>query len=193
LVVRPHAHLNYLPQHTAAGFRLHRIVVPTDFSACADVGLDYAARFARDFHAELRLVHVINPLDYPFGDEWSALEGARLLRKASSAAQKRLSETGARTGTRFSIKVDHGSAAVGIRDAANHDTDVIIISTHGRTGLGHILLGSTAERLVREALCPVLVIPAGSTSDSKRKSILQGNNLGLGIDRAQSPNCFRRN
>lgn len=67
---------------------------------------------------------------------------------------------GTRTKGRYSVRVIHGSAAIEICNAANEDVDLIVISTHGRTGLGHVLLGSVAEHVVRYAHCPVLVIPA---------------------------------
>jgi nucleotide-binding universal stress UspA family protein len=59
-----------------------------------------------------------------------------------------------------------GSPAVEICNATNEDVDLITISTHGRTGLGHLLIGSTAEHMVSYARCPVLVIPARIGSNS---------------------------
>jgi nucleotide-binding universal stress UspA family protein len=66
----------------------------------------------------------------------------------------------AKAGVRYSVQVRRGSPAAEICNAADQDVDLIVTSTHGRTGLGHVLIGSTAERVVRYALCPVLVIPA---------------------------------
>jgi nucleotide-binding universal stress UspA family protein len=66
----------------------------------------------------------------------------------------------ARAKTAYSVQVIHGSPAAEICNAANEDVDLIVISTHGRTGIGHILIGSIAEHVVRQAHCPVLVIPA---------------------------------
>ena len=65
----------------------------------------------------------------------------------------------AKAKARYSLRVIDGSPAIQIRNAANEDVDLIVISTHGRTGLGHILIGSVAEHVVRYAHCPVLVIP----------------------------------
>jgi nucleotide-binding universal stress UspA family protein len=63
--------------------------------------------------------------------------------------------------------VRQGSPAREICEYANEDVDLIIISTHGRSGLGHALIGSTAERVVRYASCPVLVVPARRKTANK--------------------------
>jgi universal stress protein A len=158
---------------TRTGFGLTKILVPTDFSKCSQTAFDYGSQLARDFGAELRLVHVINPHAYPFGDEYTALDPAELLHTMQQAAQKKMQSMGARTKGRYSVRLIHGSPAVEICHAANEDADLIVVATHGRTGLGHILIGSVAEHVVRHAHCPVLVIPARgqSPSTSKTKSV----------------------
>ena len=135
--------------------------MPTDFSECSRVGFNYALQLARDFKAELRLVHVINPHWYPFGDKYAALDAARLMNEAAGAAHKQMRSMAARANVRYSVQVIHGSPAARICNAAKEDTDLIVICTHGRTGPGHLLIGSVAEHVVRYAHCPVLVIPAG--------------------------------
>lgn len=162
LVVRQHArHWNGSADlRTRSGFQLKKILVPTDFSECSQPAFDYGLQLARDFKAELRLVHVINPHAYPFGDAYASLDAARLMREAAHAAQKTMHSMAASSNLRYSVRVIHGSSAAEICNAANEDVDLIVISTHGRTGLGHVLIGSTAERVARHARCPVLVIPA---------------------------------
>jgi len=162
LVVRQHiAHFNGSNgRRTRTGFRLALILVPIDFSNCSKIAFHYATGLARDFKAELRLVHVIDPHWYPSGDQYAALDGARFMQEASDAAQKQMRSMAARARVRYSVRVDQGSPATEICHAVNHDVDLIVISTHGRTGLGHILIGSVAEHVVRYAHCPVLVIPA---------------------------------
>jgi nucleotide-binding universal stress UspA family protein len=162
LVVRQHLkHWNgTIDPRTRTGFRLRKILVPTDFSECSCAGFDYGVQLARDFNAELRLVHVINPHWYPFGDKYAALDAARLMDEAAKAAQKQMRRMAATANVRYSVGVIHGSPAMEICKAANDDADLIVIPTHGRTGLGHVLIGSVAERVVRHARCPVLVIPA---------------------------------
>ena len=140
--------------------RLAKILVPIDFSDCSKAAFTYASELACDFRAELRLVHVINPHVYPFGDKYAALDTARLVDEAARAAQKQMRGMAAKASVRYSVQVRRGSPAAEICNAADQDVDLIVTSTHGRTGLGHVLIGSTAERVVRYALCPVLVIPA---------------------------------
>jgi nucleotide-binding universal stress UspA family protein len=161
LVVRLHAgHWNgSTTPLSRTGFQLTRILTPTDFSDCSQLPFDYAAQLARDFKAELRLVHVINPHAYPFGDQHLALDAAQLTREATEAAQKQMRAMAAKSNLRYSTRVMRGSPAIEICRAANDSVDLIVISTHGRTGLGHVLIGSVAERVVRHAHCPVLVIP----------------------------------
>jgi nucleotide-binding universal stress UspA family protein len=145
---------------TRTGFELTKILVPTDFSECSDIAFDYGLQLARDFKAELRLVHVINPHAFPFGDKYTALDPAQLLRETGDAAQKHMRLMAARAKARYSVRLIHGSPAIQICNAAKDDVDLIVISTHGRTGLGHLLIGSVAQHVVRYAHCPVLVIPA---------------------------------
>jgi nucleotide-binding universal stress UspA family protein len=147
------------------GFQLSRIVVPIDFSECSRLAFNYAVQLARDFNAELRLVHVINSHAYPFGDEHLALHASQLTRQAAEAAQKQMRAMAAKSKIRYSARVIEGSPGMQICNAANEDVDLIVISTHGRTGFKHVLIGSVAERVVRYAHCPVLVIPARPKSN----------------------------
>jgi len=169
LVVRLHARHwdGARDPRTRKGFKLGKILVPTDFSECSRAGFEYGVQLARDFKAELRLVHVINPHAYPFGDKYAALDAARLMDEAAQAAQKQMRRIAAKSGVRYSSEVRRGSSAIEICKAANEDADIIVTSTHGRTGLGHVLIGSTAERVVRYARCPVLVIPTRPKSRKK--------------------------
>jgi len=145
---------------TRTGLRVRTIIAPTDFSECSRVGFDCAVQLARDFKAALQLVHVINPHIYPFGDQYAALDPVPLTDKAAHAAENEMRSMAAGVKARYSVRVIQGSPAIQISNAANEDVDLIVISTHGRTGLGHILIGSVAEHVVRYAHCPVLVVPA---------------------------------
>ena len=206
LVVPQHIHnWSGAAQPTATGFRLRRILVPTDFSECSNAGLNYATSLARDLGAQLRLVHVIVSHGNVDSERYSTLEIGRPADKASRRAEKRLRILGTKTRVPYSIKIVHGSAGIEISEAANHDADVIIISTHGRTGLRHVLLGSTAESVVRSAHCPVLVVPARRLKINGRSKSTSGyNNVGLAyVDRnwdqlskgpnaRQDPPCRKR-
>jgi nucleotide-binding universal stress UspA family protein len=140
--------------------RLRNILVPTDFSTCGRIGFECGVELAREFQAKLALVHVIDPFSYPFGDEYAALDSAHLMEEARALAQTEMNQMTARVDVRTSIRIAEGSPATVICDVATKDADLIVISTHGRTGLGHVLIGSVAEHVVRRSSCPVLVIPA---------------------------------
>jgi nucleotide-binding universal stress UspA family protein len=169
LVVRLHAkHWNGSADlRTRSGLQRKKILAPIDFSDCSQHAFDYAIQIARDFKAELSLVHVINPHAYPFGDKYAALDATELMRQVADAAQKQMRSMAEKSNVRYSTQVLHGSPALQICEAANEDVDLIVISTRGRTGLGHLLMGSVAERVVRHARCPVLVIPAGHKVNKK--------------------------
>lgn len=140
------------------GVKIQRILVPTDFSMHSEKAIRYAGAFAKQFGAQVTLLHVIEPavlggefgyveLDYPTysSDVSSRLES--LITKHVGTAQT------ART------KVRNGAPYAEIAgEAAEMLADLIIVTTHGRTGLAHVLVGSTAERVVRHAPCPVLVL-----------------------------------
>jgi nucleotide-binding universal stress UspA family protein len=143
---------------------IKRILVPTDFSATSDAALDAAYLLAASFNAELQLLHV---LDDPFLTEGLAAEAyiaeAPALRTAMLRdAQERLSRRAIsrRPGlVRIDTEVLFGHGARTIVDyAAQRNADVIVMGTHGRTGVAHVLLGSIAERVVRTASCPVLTV-----------------------------------
>jgi nucleotide-binding universal stress UspA family protein len=148
--------------------RLRKILVPIDFSICSQVAFEYGAALAHDFHAELRLVHVIDPHSYPFGDEYAAVDAAQLIQKTRNSAQAEMRRMGLKANVQYSVRVRQGSPAKEICSAANKDVDLIVTSTHGRTGLGHVFIGSVAERIVRCATRPVLVIPARHKFDRTR-------------------------
>jgi nucleotide-binding universal stress UspA family protein len=182
LIVRRHLLANHgmARQLTARGLNLKKIVVPTDFSDCSKVAFEYAKELAQAFKAHLQLVHVIDQSKYPFGDEFAAVETARLVREQSRMAQKRLRAMLGKTRGRDSLKVEHGSPATEICSNTGDDVDLIVTSTHGRTGIEYGLIGSVAQHIVRYANCPVLVIP-GKTGvrnfcAAKAKPGLSGNN-----------------
>jgi len=143
-------------------FRLKKILVPVDFSPCSAKALTYAAAFARQSHAEIILLHVVEPIAYPiYGDNLMPdLSGIQAdLVKASRQHLEKFSRDLAAAGDPVRLLVTEGGASWEIVAAAKtEDADLIIIATHGHTGLRHALLGSTAERVVQHAPCPVLTV-----------------------------------
>jgi nucleotide-binding universal stress UspA family protein len=149
-----------------AGIEWKRICCPVDFSEPSRVAMRVAAGLASKFGAELALLHAWTPPAYDL-PEGGPLFTEEFTRKATAridellAAWKREAESvGA---ARVSTAIAHGVPFEEIvRFAADGRYDLIVMGTHGRTGLQHAIIGSVAERVVRVAKCPVLTIrPAG--------------------------------
>jgi len=141
---------------------LSRILVPTDFSASSDAALAYAKMLAERFGASLHLLHVIEQPVIAGGLEIYATELPRLREAALKEADVRLDQyLTAAERERFtaSSEVTDGNTARSIVDIARDGgADLIVMGTHGRGGVVHLLLGSVAEKVVRMATCPVLTV-----------------------------------
>ncbi len=139
------------------------ILVPSDFSAPARKALAHAVEYARTFGARLVLLHVVQPSAYPMRNLASISGFPNLrdeLRKAIDADMSELRHQ-VPADLNVSTEVREGVPHDQILGAAHeHGCDLIVMSTHGHTGLKHALLGSTAERVVRLSACPVLTIRA---------------------------------
>ena len=142
--------------------RIARIMVPTDFSPASDVALEYARDLARHFGASIDLVHVF---DDPFTSgafigDGTVMMPVELRETLENQAREQLTarhESHAGSLPRSSTALLHGPPAKCIVERAKEDAaDLIVMGTHGRSGLGHLLIGSVAERVVRTAACPVL-------------------------------------
>jgi len=138
---------------------IREILVPIDFSEPSKKALKYAVAFATQFGAQLILLHVIEPTAQGFPYPALALENDQV-----KATMKRRLEGLCKyetTNPRLIQKaaVTHGRAFQEVvRAARGLQVDLIIMATHGHTGIKHVLLGSTTERVVRYAPCPVLVV-----------------------------------
>ncbi len=142
--------------------RIKRILVPVDFSPASLAALRHATELAHTFKSSIDVVHVIEALTYaPMIGASVDLE--RLREEQERAARRELDRIGATLGRRLGRKhtlLRIGGAASSIVDEARHrGSDLIVMSTQGRHGVGRWLLGSVAERVVRTADCPVLIVP----------------------------------
>jgi nucleotide-binding universal stress UspA family protein len=143
---------------------IHSILFPTDFSECGNFALSYAASLARTFNAKIICVNVIEPIVPTVGysgmtEPLPIADIADQLEDSAERELPKLAECDECAGIEVEELVVHGEAASEIvRVARDHHVDLIVISSHGRTGLGRILFGSTAEAVVRHATCPVLVV-----------------------------------
>ena len=142
-------------------FRVKSILVPLDFSPPSKKALDYAVSVARQFKAKLTLLHVVEPVATPdFAATFPlVMEDDRLMALAKKDLEGVMKSARIPRGIVEKVLVRFGRSFHEITEAARtRKADLIIISTHGYTGLKHVLLGSTTERVVRHAPCPVLVV-----------------------------------
>ena len=142
------------------------ILVPVDFSDCSLAGLTYAVRFAKEFGARIIVVHVtdLGPVMMTSGSgEYNSPTYTEAARHRCGDRMQTFLERVDFDGVPVETSAVAGYCPTAIYEAAAKEgADLIIISTHGRTGLRRALIGSVAEGTVRHAACPVLVVPSFS-------------------------------
>ncbi len=142
--------------------RIKRILAPTDFSELSKVGIRYALEMARDVSAEVVVYHAIE-----VGGEWKdnppkVVAYHDMLEESRQLVEKFVANNFADCIDLVEVRyvVEFGTPHKNIVEkAAAEGVDMIVMSTHGRTGLNHIIMGSVAEKVVARATCPVLVVP----------------------------------
>jgi universal stress protein A len=144
---------------TSAALRVKKVLVPTDFSDSSKKALNYAVSFARQFGSEIVLIHVLE-VDSSLALETFPPICIEELKANSEKTLQNLVRSADEAGiTKTTSLTRSGLPAHEIVEAAKEsDVDLIVIATHGYTGWKHFCIGSTAERVVRAAPCPVLVV-----------------------------------
>ena len=142
--------------------QIKNILVPIDFSDYSKNALKYAAQFAKKFSAKIYLIYVVEPMIYPadFSMGQVAIPSTDIdLHSRAEEELNKLSKEIINGSLPVEILIKTGKPFVEIIEAASaNDIDLIIIATHGHTGVEHLLFGSTAEKVVRKAPCPVLTL-----------------------------------
>lgn len=141
---------------------IKKILVPIDFSDYSKSSLRYSVNFAKHFQANLILIYVVEPVVYPpdfsMGQIAIPTVGLEMDKRASDELDKLAAkEIPGNVDVKKIIKTGKPFVEI-IETAAEEDADLIIIATHGHTGVEHILFGSTAEKVIRKAPCPVLTL-----------------------------------
>lgn len=152
---------NGRPQR-AVNFR--KILVPVDFSDCSMTGLTYAKRLGKQFQAKLVLLHSVALQYFLTSDEYARYDLPLLMQQTEHAAREQMRDLVQNTDwegipVESSVAMGHPGQHICARTETN-GADLVVISTHGGTGLKHVLIGSIAEYVVRHASRPVLVVPS---------------------------------
>ena len=141
---------------------IRRILFPTDFSESADHAWMFALQFAQDFGADVHVLHVVAPpprLTEAYSMNFDPEKFAAVVTAETETFLDRLVEGAKDRHLTFHREVRIGVDFHEIIDyARKHEIDLIVMATHGRTGLAHALVGSVAEKVVRKASCPVLTV-----------------------------------
>ena len=138
--------------------KVEKILAPTDLSELSRVGVEYALDLARGWGAEVTVYHVANAAELA---SYKAYSMEDLVNKHRKALGQFLNDNFAELLPLVEVrqKVEIGSPATNILEEAERErSDLIVMSTHGRTGLAHMLMGSVTEQVVRNASCPVFSI-----------------------------------
>lgn len=144
---------------------IRKILVPTDFSACSEQAARYAAMIAQAFKARVLLVHVVEPLTYGMSEAFNVSDHFVTLKAIAGSlleeAHRRLAKRGIPVEADLLTGVPYREILQKSRRAG---ADLIVMGTHGRTGVEHFLLGSVAEKVVRLSSCPVVTVRSSETA-----------------------------
>ncbi len=142
---------------------LKNILVPTDFSETSDVALTYARELASAFQSALHVLHVLaDPYAQPWAVETSEFSLSGLAKQWEDGANERLTNLFSKTerkklGVRLVTRLGHPVVQI-LHYAKDEAIDLIVMGTLGRGPVAHMLIGSVAEKVVRQAPCPVLTV-----------------------------------
>jgi len=143
--------------------RIRRILYATDYSKASGRALDEAVNLARQNRAELLVVHVMEPIPYAAGEEFGGAELYLRLEDATKRESQTTMDKLIRRLRRSKVKAKslllRGSAYDQIvKTAKSKRADMVVIGTHGRTGLSKLFMGSVAAKVVSAATCPVVTV-----------------------------------
>lgn len=146
------------------------ILVPTDFSDCSDEAVQYAARVARTLKARIVLVHAIQPYTYGMTETFNLVDHYTALKTIAGPMLDQVRKKVMKLGVTVEKDLLTGPAHTEILEKARRaKADLIVMGTHGRTGVEHFLLGSVAEKVVRMSACPVLTVPPANRPKGPQK------------------------
>jgi nucleotide-binding universal stress UspA family protein len=138
---------------------IKKILVPTDFSPSSDRAMEHAVLMARAFQARILLIHVVEIFTYSVSDTLQVMDHSAALKAIAEPLLENAREKIEKAGLSIETVLLTGNPYREILDAARRSgVDMIVMGTHGRTGVEHFLMGSVAERVIRLAACPVMTV-----------------------------------
>ncbi len=141
--------------------KVKRMLVPTDFSDCSQEAMGYAVSLAQAFQATVFLLHVMEPPAYGLDFTLTPPDVAPDVRQRLVERMEQWVDRMKNLGIEVEGHLVGGVPFVEIIKAAKrHEADLIVMGTHGRTGLAHLWLGSTAEQVIQRSHCPVVTVKA---------------------------------
>ena len=142
--------------------KFSKILVPTDFSESAKYALPFAIDLAEKYGAELHLLHVVEPIAVPVDFAWGTYSYPDIEKQLSGHVEQTLEDiVKQEIPATITVKsfILHGKSWREIVSSAREGgNDLIVMATHGLSGFSHALYGSTAEKVIRKAPCPVLTV-----------------------------------
>jgi nucleotide-binding universal stress UspA family protein len=163
-----------------AGIFLKNILFATDFSEASQAALPYAAAIARRYDSQLHIAHIMSPASYIVPAQHADPVTLNSLHQAALADARQRMETLASdlTTVPHYTYVREGEVWENLSDLIQtHDIDLVVVGTHGRTGVEKLLLGSKAEEILRQATCPVLTVGPKIGGRAKLTAIENAGNL----------------
>jgi nucleotide-binding universal stress UspA family protein len=157
-----------MPLVVATGdLQLKSVLIATDFSEASHKAFRHALAIARHYGAKLYVVHVVSSLGFTIAGPDAINQAVETVRRDARQLQDRLIQSGALAGLRHQVIVLQGDVSQELEKVIRQkQVDLVVIGTHGRRGLGKLLLGSVAEQIFRQAECLVLTVGPGSLQDS---------------------------
>lgn len=141
---------------------LNKILAPTDFSDLSAAGVRYACQLAKDTGAEVIIFNVVAL------DESNAVDKRDIERhqtRLDEFVREKAAEAGANLKLRKAVEAGQPFGAI-VDCAERENIDLIVMSSHGRSGLSRMLIGSVTDKILRGACCPVLVVPSAQSIDA---------------------------
>lgn len=147
--------------------KIEKLFVPTDFSPCSEEAIAYAVFLAGQLEATVLLTHILEPTAYPI--DFALIEAPEFDAERAGRALERMAHPWRQQGIQIETHLFKGDPVVEIvNESKNLECDLIVMGTHGRSGMAHLVMGSVAERVIRTSPIPVLTVRQRKGKEAER-------------------------